>query len=155
MERRNPVPHYPHETIHKVKDLPIHFNTYEEQGMFIPNHWHNSLEIVYIDYGHMEAQVNGMKYHLYDHQFILINSGDIHSTVCIECSRVFLLQIPRPFLLSAIPDYDHIRFEMTKLTDSVRERLKAIMVEMEKPFPPRWTGIPFTSNPCFMRCFFI
>ena len=99
-----------HENVVVEPDLQVRCFSYEDAGVRVPAHWHHSLEILLIDTGDMEVNINDIRLRLQKDDFILINSGDIHSTSCSENARICVLQIPYPFLKSNIPEYDHIRF---------------------------------------------
>ena len=96
-------------------DLQVRCFSYEDAGVRVPAHWHHSLEILLIDTGSMEVNMNDTRLQLQMGDFVLINSGDIHSTSCSEHARICVLQIPYPFLKSNIPEYDHIRFRTALL----------------------------------------
>ena len=99
-----------HENVVAEPDLQVRCFSYEDAGVRVPAHWHHSLEILLIDTGSMEVNMNDTRLQLQMGDFVLINSGDIHSTSCSEHARICVLQIPYPFLKSNIPEYDHIRF---------------------------------------------
>ena len=99
-----------HENVIVEPDLQVRCFSYEDAGVRVPAHWHHSLEILLIATGSMEANINDMRLLLHEGDFVLVNSGDIHSTGCSEHSRICVLQIPYPLLKSNIPEYDRIRF---------------------------------------------
>ena len=99
-----------HENVIVEPNLQVRCFSYEDAGVRVPAHWHHSLEILLIDTGSMEVNMNDTRLQLQMGDFVLINSGDIHSTSCSEHARICVLQIPYPFLKSNIPEYDHIRF---------------------------------------------
>ncbi|HJC23828.1 MAG TPA: AraC family transcriptional regulator [Candidatus Eisenbergiella merdavium] len=99
-----------HENVIVEPDLQVRCFSYEDAGIRVPAHWHHSLEILLIATGSMEANINDMRLLLHEGDFVLINSGDIHSTGCSEHSRICVLQIPYPLLKSNIPEYNRIRF---------------------------------------------
>ena len=90
--------------------IPVRCFTYEDAGILVPAHWHHSLEILLIESGGMTVTLNDARLSLHAQDFVLINSGDLHSTNCPEHSRVRVLQIPYPFLKQNIPEYDRLRF---------------------------------------------
>lgn len=102
---------YPHEEIKLLDSLPVWFVPYEAADAYVTSHWHSSLEVICLEKGSMTVTVNDHTVALKEGQFLLINSRDIHSTLCKEPARVILLQIPYPFLKGAVPDYEFLRFE--------------------------------------------
>ena len=99
-----------HETVTVDPGIPVRCFTYEDAGILVPAHWHHSLEILLIESGGMTVTLNDARLSLHAQDFVLINSGDLHSTNCPEHSRVRVLQIPYPFLKQNIPEYDRLRF---------------------------------------------
>ena len=99
-----------HETVMVDPGIPVRCFTYEDAGILVPAHWHHSLEILLIESGGMTVTLNDARLSLHAQDFVLINSGDLHSTNCPEHSRVRVLQIPYPFLKQNIPEYDRLRF---------------------------------------------
>ena len=99
-----------HENVVVEPDLQVRCFSYEDAGILVPAHWHHSLEILLIDTGSMDVNLNDSQLQLQAGDFVIINSRDIHSTNCSEHSRICVLQIPYPFLKRHIPEYDRIRF---------------------------------------------
>lgn len=111
-----------HENVVAEPDLQVRCFSYEDAGVRVPAHWHHSLEILLVDTGDMEVNINDMRLQLQKDDFVLINSGDIHSTSCSEHARICVLQIPYPFLKSNIPEYDRIRFRTGSCGDKETDR---------------------------------
>ena len=91
-----------HEEIPVSEALEVNFRIYEDSSHLVPNHWHDSLEVVYLYQGTMKVTIADKAYLLNQGDFILINSADIHSTFCEAYVKVLLLQIPQTFLKQAI-----------------------------------------------------
>nr|WP_308626823.1 AraC family transcriptional regulator [uncultured Eisenbergiella sp.] len=109
--KKNSLPAgYIHENVQVEPDIQVRCFSYEDAGVLVPRHWHNSLEILYIARGDMEIMVNDLSFRLEADDFAIINSRDIHATSCSEHSQIHVLQIPYPFLKKHIPDFDNLRF---------------------------------------------
>ena len=109
--KKNSLPaSYIHENIQVEPEIQVRCFSYEDAGVLVPRHWHNSLEILYIAGGDMDIMINDSAFLLETGDFAIINSRDIHATSCSEHSRIQVLQIPYPFLKKHIPDFDRIRF---------------------------------------------
>lgn len=104
-------PHGAYETIEGTEDFPFMYRIEVVDGIYTPNHWHESLEIIYIDYGHLRVEIENRSVDLYGNDYIIINSGDIHNSTFIGTTRHCLLQLPPAFLNTIIQDYSNIRFE--------------------------------------------
>lgn len=114
---------YIHEIIRTQPDIQVRYFSYEDAGVFVTRHWHNSLEILYIDEGEMEIDINGSLSRLKRSGFVIINSREIHATQCKEHSRIYVLQIPYHFLRQHITSFETIRFDasMPALSPAKRE----------------------------------
>ena len=109
--KKNSLPAgYTHENVQVEPDIQVRCFSYEDAGVLVPRHWHNSLEILHITRGDMEIMVNERAFRLGTGDFAIINSRDIHATSCSEHSRIQVLQIPYPFLKKHVPDFDNLRF---------------------------------------------
>lgn len=136
---------YMHEDIRTREDIQVRFEVYQDSNHLITNHWHNSMEILYVYQGAMDVTINHLLLPLKENDFIIINSTDIHSTYCHENGRIILLQIPYRFLKKSIPNYDSIRFEgdynsniptLRHISDNVR----SILLEMKNIFEKKPEG---------------
>ena len=136
---------YIHEEIQTSEDIQVHFRIYHDSNHLVTNHWHNSMEVVYICRGNMDVTINNTSVSLSEDDFIIINSADIHSTYCHEDGEILLLQIPYSFLKRSIPDYDTIRFEgdfRTRTPDSsgANDALRSILLEMKAIYAEKPEG---------------
>ena len=101
-----------HEKVITPDSLPARFFFYNSSSQFVPSHWHNSVELLYMKSGLMDVGINSRTYSLKKGDLIVINSGDIHSTRCLNSSFVLALQIPYPLLKTHISEYHCVRFQM-------------------------------------------
>lgn len=100
-----------HEKVITTDSLPARSFSYSSADQLITNHWHNSLEVLYIASGKMDTGINNSIYHLKRGDLIIINSGDIHFTRCRDYAKIYVLQVPYPLLNTHIPNYDYVRFQ--------------------------------------------
>ena len=100
-----------HEKVITTDSLPARSFSYSSADQLITNHWHNSLEVLYIASGKMDTGINNAIYHLKRGDLIIINSGDIHFTRCRDYAKIYVLQVPYPLLNTHIPNYDYVRFQ--------------------------------------------
>lgn len=134
-----------HENVEIQNDIQVRFLIYEDKSLLVTNHWHNSLEILLIRSGAMNAWVNDNLCPLEKDDFIIINSRDIHATRCIKPSFVQLLQIPYHFLQARIPDIDAIRFDPAAISgsanaSSLSEQITRLLYKMGDVYEARNTG---------------
>lgn len=131
------MPDSMHEKVITSESLPARSFSYISSSQLITNHWHNSLEILYIASGKMDVGINDKTYSLRRGDLIMINSGDIHHTHCRELAHIYALQVPYPILKTHIPNYDCVRFQTPEgsvlLTNSPHDReISQLLIQMEK-----------------------
>lgn len=102
-----------HEIIQPTENLDITFKLYNDDGSFVPSHWHNSIEIIYVTSGKLKIYEGNRTYDLSTNDCIVINSGVIHSTHCVSGNTSMLLQIPFSFLSKYIPDFKNSYFDFS------------------------------------------
>lgn len=107
----NLIPTATHENIRDMADFPFMYRIDHFNGEYTPNHWHESLEIIYIESGHLRVELNGNTVDLYGDDYLIINSGDIHNSTFIGPTTHCLLQLPPSFVATVIEDYSRVRFE--------------------------------------------
>lgn len=137
-----------HENVVAEPAIQVRCFSYEDIGVLVPNHWHNSLEILLLDAGYMELFVSEGKLLLHPGDFAIINSRAIHATNCSEHSRVCVLQIPHSFLKGCIPDYDAIQFRSGPGTNpSMDQRFSELLSEIHSCYRSKAPGfsLHFTS----------
>ena len=77
----------------------IEFRVTDDFGSFSPPHWHDALEIIYILEGSSIVTLSDRTKTVLPGQFLLINSGRIHTARCPSTgNRSILMQIPDAFL---------------------------------------------------------
>jgi AraC-like DNA-binding protein len=100
-----------HEIITPKAQLPVYFDIYTSNNLFIPSHWHAHLEIIYMFRGTMDIGRNDEKYTLHKNDLFVVNSGDIHYTRSTGNAEVLLLQIPYEFLNQSMQQYNTLQFK--------------------------------------------
>ena len=94
------ISEYRHELIIPNESIPVKIFSFSARNdqRIIPQHWHNSAEILYVRRGKLNIWINKKKYELNKNDFIYINSKEVHSTQSPEDNVVIVLQIPGDFL---------------------------------------------------------
>lgn len=141
-----------HEIIEPIENLDVNFKLFEDRGSYISNHWHNSLEIIYITSGDLQVNMEGATYNLKANDCIFINSGVIHSTRCVYENTSILLQIPLSFLNKYIPHCKDSYFDFkVNINDDNYEanldKIKTILKDMKevKITSPQAGNLRFTG----------
>lgn len=108
--------------IYEVIQIPettgVRFFTAPDTGSYIPNHWHDAIEIIYMVEGELDVTVENNSYHLQKGQCILINSSVIHSTKCTSPNVGTVFQIPYDFIKLYLPEIDQLQFVLDDPTDN-------------------------------------
>lgn len=107
-----------HEVIEENDRLPVAFYTSSLcqkpescRELTIPVHWHEYMEILFIESGHMTAVVQADTYELYGGDLLVINSGDLHMTrLYREPTPYTVMQISAKRLRMYFPDLELLHF---------------------------------------------
>mgnify|MGYP002263967837 FL=1 len=85
---------YSHEIISDDTRPRLHFAVIKDSRFYSPMHWHGHLEIIYPLKGYMTAFINEQKYTLSQHDILIVNPHELHSTRTHGGVDYLLLQIP-------------------------------------------------------------
>lgn len=107
-----------YEMIQVPETTGVRFFTDHDTGSYIPNHWHNAIEIIYMVKGELAVTVESASLNLHEGQCILINSSVIHSTKCTSPNIGIVFQIPFDFLKLYIPDVQQLKFVLDDPSDN-------------------------------------
>ncbi len=97
-----------YEIIHTDQKLPMHI--FFHRVRYVPNHWHDSMELLFVLRGKAIVAVQGKPYVLREEDIILINSNDIHTIQSEHDNLLLALQIPDFFLREQGVDTQHTTF---------------------------------------------
>ena len=115
----------------------VRFCTLVEKCNYIPNHWHQSIEFIYLIKGERLATIENKSFLLHDGDCVLVNANAIHSMKLMETNTIILLQIPIDFLEQFVPDIQEIIFVLNDSKNTPRKqeclnKVKSILLEMKK-----------------------
>lgn len=99
-----------YELIQVPRTTGVSFYTKKDAGSYVPNHWHDAIEIIYMVEGSVDITVESSAYHLQEGQCFLVNSGVIHSTKCTSPNTGIVFQIPFDFIQLYIPNVQQLQF---------------------------------------------
>jgi len=105
------IDNYTHELVKKSELLPVHFSHSTFDPITVPAHWHDYLELLYLQSGSMTAIIQGQPYSLCPGELLAVNSLEIHMTHTTEGSHYFLLQIPSALMQEYFPNFDQLHFQ--------------------------------------------
>lgn len=90
----------------------VRFYTSKDPGSYVPTHWHDALEIVYLQSGTLRFTVEGRTVQLQPGQCILVNSNIFHSSLCTAPNTSIVFQIPLSLLNLVIPNMYCTEFQL-------------------------------------------
>lgn len=144
-----------HESIKIHSDLQVYFLNYENTDIFIENHWHSSLEILLVKSGRVNIQIGQTLHLLEKDDSILINSGDFHSTRCLEFSQVQLLQVPLQVLSEKNTSLDHAYFAYPPKSSPQYSEFTDLLYELGEIYEKKDTGYALQFSSVLYRFLFL
>lgn len=90
------------------KELPMHI--FLNSVDYVTNHWHDSIEIIFLLKGKVSVSVNDKRFELNEKDIFLINANDIHAIQHQEENLLLTIQLPIPELKENIKDVDTFVF---------------------------------------------
>ncbi|MBW8347837.1 helix-turn-helix domain-containing protein [Bacillus sp. IITD106] len=79
---------------------------------YVPNHWHNSIEIIFVLKGNLEVTINHDKYAISEGDVLLINFGHIHEVIGIDQNIIATFQIPIAYLKENVKGIENVNFDV-------------------------------------------
>lgn len=101
-----------YEIVPTSENTGVRFYTSYDSGSYVPKHWHDAVEVIYIQEGTLIVISDNSTYKLCADDCILINSAIVHSTQCTVSNKAIVFQIPSDFFRQYIPDFDYILFSL-------------------------------------------
>lgn len=96
----------------------VRFYTSYDSGSYVPPHWHDAVEILYLQEGELKVIVENTCFQIKEGQCILINGNRVHSTLCTKPNRAIVFQIPESFIKKFITDSQLIEFTIKDPADT-------------------------------------
>ncbi|MGE7854387.1 GH39 family glycosyl hydrolase [Bacillus paramycoides] len=78
---------------------------------YVPSHWHNSVEIIFVLRGTLEVRLNHEKRTLSEGDVLLINQCHVHEVIGLDRNIIATFLIPFSYLKEKIARADEINFE--------------------------------------------
>lgn len=82
----------------------VRFYTSIHSGSYVPPHWHDAIELVYLQEGDLTFEIENNVIKMEPGQCVLVNPNVIHSTYGISPNRSIVFQIPTSFIELCSPD---------------------------------------------------
>lgn len=90
----------------------VRFYTSLDTGSYVASHWHDAVEILYLQEGSLTVTRENVSFPVTAGQCILISPNQIHSTLCTSPNRAIVFQIPISFIEKFIPDVKQLQFSL-------------------------------------------
>lgn len=124
---------YTYEIINFNNVLPI--KIFIHRVNYVPNHWHESLELLFILSGKVSVAVDGIMYELNKEDVIVVNSNEIHALTSKEDNMILALQIPTEYIKSHYENFKDISFNCKSFMYKKEEQhrfnaIRSILAEM-------------------------
>lgn len=102
---------------------------------YVPSHWHNSIEIIFVLRGTLEVTVDNRQRVLSEGDVLLINSCHVHEVIGLDLNIIATFLIPDTYVKSAIkgienPSFDCDSASAGKERRKALDRLRQLLAEM-------------------------
>lgn len=109
------------------------FYTNVDRGSYVPPHWHDALELVYVEEGSLDFYTMGKLQHLHAHELVIVNPGEVHGTKTTG-NKAVVFQIPSTFLQMYLRNFYSIRFAIDIRNENpiYRTKVEQFCMQIEK-----------------------
>lgn len=144
---------YTYENIEMDDHLPVHLFLHSTHQ--VPNHWHDSIEILFVLKGKLELFTKDRFTELNEEDLFLINANEIHAIKAEENNLVLALQIPVSYLLQIEPQIERMLFDCNSAASSYEEQskfdeLRTLLAEMMLLHNKRPQGYHLRIQSCLL-----
>lgn len=134
--------------------LPVHMFLHSTHQ--VPNHWHDSIEILFVLKGKLELFTKDRFRELNEEDLFLINANEIHAIKAEENNLVLALQIPVSYLLLIEPQIERMLFDCNSAAASYEEQskfdeLRTLLAEMMLLHNKRPQGYHLRIQSCLLN----
>lgn len=145
---------YTYENIEMDDHLPVHMFLHSTHQ--VPNHWHDSIEILFVLKGKLELYTKDRFRELNEEDLFLINANEIHAIKAEENNLVLALQIPVSYLLLIEPQIERMLFDCNSSAASYEEQskfdeLRTLLAEMMLLHNKRPQGYHLRIQSCLLN----
>lgn len=98
-----------HEIVFSNSDIDVRFYLSADGGRYVPPHWHDHIEMIYMLEGEIQIQCEMREVHVKAEELVVLNSREIHSIWSTE-NQALVLQVSDKILEKYVPDYELLQF---------------------------------------------
>lgn len=103
------MPHSIYELVEIDDTLPFDVSLHHVN--YVPSHWHNSVEIIFVLNGMLEVRVGTEKQTIMEGEVYLINPSHVHEVVGLTSNIIATFLIPLPYLKIHVQGIDQMYFD--------------------------------------------
>lgn len=127
----------------------VRFYTSRDPGSYVAPHWHDALEIVYLQSGELSFGIEGNERKLVPGECVLVNPNIVHTTKCVSPNVSIVFQIPLDFLDTMLPnirqrfftlDISNNKSQITILLNTL-ERMQLLNDERPEGYLPQFNSL--------------
>lgn len=115
---------YPYESVAINEELPMFMIMTSVK--YIPLHWHDRIEFVYVLKGSVRTFVEKNEYALCENDLLLINNNEVHGVESTEVNKLIVLQIPISYIKNFYENIEDEYFECKSFQKEHQEEFKEI-----------------------------
>lgn len=128
--------HHPYENLQLNIAGHAHYEYSEVARSYVPMHWHDALELIYILNGELTVETEQRRWQLHAGQCICISPYVLHATISLSGNTALLLQIPTEELADFTPEIRSRQFIWDAETTNPAmmasiERVKQKLLQMQ------------------------
>lgn len=97
----------------------VRFYTSVDSGSYVAPHWHDAIEIIYVQEGELKIIIENISYELKNNQCLIISPNRIHSTLCTKFNQAIVFQIPENFINKFISNAKSMEFSLKDPADTL------------------------------------
>ena len=90
----------------------VRFYTSFDSGSIVAPHWHDAIEVIYLQKGALKITIENNTFELTENQCIVISPYVIHSTLCSRANQAIVFQIPTSFIYKYISNEHSLIFNL-------------------------------------------
>lgn len=90
----------------------VRFYTSFDSGSIVAPHWHDAIEVIYLQKGALKITIENNTFELTENQCIVISPNVIHSTLCSRANQAIVFQIPTSFIYKYISNEHSLIFNL-------------------------------------------
>ncbi|MCJ8011633.1 helix-turn-helix domain-containing protein [Paenibacillus sp. KQZ6P-2] len=102
---------------------------------YVPSHWHNSLEIIFVLRGTLEVTVDSRQHTLAEGDLFVINSSHVHEVIGLDMNIIATFLIPDTYIKTNLKGFDSVYFDCDSRSAGKEQRqgidrIRQLLAEM-------------------------